>query len=161
MFTIPSKQPKNRHIDNSYGCVLGLLSFYTEAGLLDGKQTCTDAEQNEMGAFVKGLREAMVELEAKVILFRALLPSKFTLAPQGLSFSRNFLLTEPRFFSRNPHLPVKTHISQNCQVARVPQLLGSLDAQMPPSSHGTPSLSNPFFHLPQGPSISSLSNGAR
>lgn len=84
LFTIPSKQPKNRHIDNSYSCVLGLLSFYTEAGLLDGKQTCTDAEQNEMGemgAFIKGLREAMVELEAKVILFRALLPSKFTLAP--------------------------------------------------------------------------------
>lgn len=89
-------------------------------------------------------------MEAKVILFRALLPSRFTLAPWSPSFHLEgslrelsphrspLLLTEPASPRENSHLP-KLPSRQ-----RVPQLLGSLASQMPPSSHRTPSLSNPF-----------------
>lgn len=105
-----------------------------------------------------------------MILFWALLPSRFTLAPRSPSFhlkgslSRGtFSSPNPRFFSRSPHLSPRenSHLTKPPSGQRVPQLLASLASQTPPPSLGTPSLSNPVSISPRGPSISSLPHGAR
>lgn len=81
------------------------------------------------------------------------------LSPHGNPFS-----SLPKEFSphRAPLLPTEpaspcenTHLTKPPSLQRVPQPLGTLTSQIPPSSHGTPSPSDPFFHLPRGPSISS------
>lgn len=109
-----------------------------------GDRPCTDAEQNEMSAFVKVLREAIVELEKKVILSLRGPPSLKVhpcslepfLSPQGLSFSWNFLLTEPPLLLTEPASPHEnSYLTKLPSGQRVPQLLGSLASQIPPSSH--------------------------
>lgn len=86
-------------------------------------------------------------------LFRALLPSRFTLAPWSPSFYLGDSLSRGTFSSPNPLLLVKTYISQNCQVARV-RLLGTSASQIPSFSRNSLSFES-LIHLPQRPSISS------
>lgn len=117
-----------------------------------GNRPCTDVEQNEMSTFVKGLQEVIDELEAKVILSSGpSFPQGSPLLPGALLFTSRALfllelsphrtplpLTEPA----TPH--ENAHLTKLPSRQRVPQLVGSLASQIPPSSHGTPSLPNPF-----------------
>lgn len=132
-----------------------------------GNRPCTDAEQNEMSAFVKVLREAMVELEAKVILslqgppFFEVHPGCLEpfLSPEWLSFSWNCLLTEPASSHRTRISSSKLVSHKTAKSPESPRLLRSLASQIPPSSPERHFFESPFL-LPQGPS-GSLSNGAR